>query len=251
MYKHYKTTVKRPGELGVLAVYPLIGVISLGIFAYFITIKGSPPETMPFILLGVIVWEIYNVSQRYGSWSLFLDIWNGSLKHSFAGSSSFWGFVLGNSLFGLFASIVIFMLMSLVGFFAFGFNMLIVGFFLINFIPVYLFGTSFGLFVGSLILTKGEKYMSMIWLTPGIIMIFSGIYYPIELLPGPIQLISNAIPTTHAIISLRGVAGFGTASAFQSFILALISSLIYLSVSLLTFNWAIKKGKESGRIANL
>lgn len=245
-YKHWKMITKRPGDLSVILLYPVISILSLGIFAYFISLRGSPPETMIFVLVGVIVWDIYNVAERYGSYSLMLDIWNDSVKHTFAGSSSFWGYIIGNMLFGLFGSVIVFILISAIGIVLFGFSIFSAGFFLINFIPIYIFGMSFGIIVGALMLLKGEKYMSLIWITPGIIMVFSGIYYPVNLLPAPVQAVSMAIPSTHSLISLRSAVGFVPELAVPEMVIGFVLSGAYLLISLYLFRWSIKRSKETG-----
>lgn len=182
-YKQWKITSKRAGEMAWIAVYPLVSLFSLGIFAYFVSIGGSPPETMLFVLVGVIVWDIYGVAQRATSYGITLDIWSGCLKHTFTGTSSYVGLVIGNALFGLFSAILVFLIMSTLGIIIFDFNIFNAGVFLINYIFVFIFATSFGLIVNSLMLTKGEKYMSLIWIMPGVLLVLSGVYYPIELLP--------------------------------------------------------------------
>jgi ABC-2 type transport system permease protein len=245
-YKQWKIMSKRPGDIALISIYPLISILSLGIFAYFVITRGSPPEAMLFILVGVIVWDIYNVAERATSYGITLDIWSGCLKHTFTGSSSLSGFVLGNSLFGLFNSISVLLIMGALGIGLFGFNIFTAGLFLLNLLFVFVFATAFGLIINSQMITNGEKYMSLIWITPGLIMIFSGIYYPIEILPLPVQAFSLALPTTHSLISLRASMGFSPELAVPALLTGALLSLAYLALSLLLFRWAIKRSKVTG-----
>jgi ABC-2 type transport system permease protein len=247
-YKQIKIMSKRLGDLAWIFIYPLIGLISLGIFAYFVTTMGSPPETMLFVLIGVIVWDIYGVGERATSNAITLDIWSDCLRHTFTGTSSITGFIVGNGLFGLFSGAVVFVLLSTMGLILFGFNILHAGIFLTNLFFVFLFATSFGLIINSLMLTKGHKYMSLAWITPGLVMIFSGIYYPIDLLPYAIRVISLAIPSTHSLISLRASLGFSPELAVPEFFAGALLALAYFAGSVLLFKWAIRRSKVTGII---
>lgn len=247
-YKQWKIMSKRSGEIAWITIYPLISIFSLGIFAYFVTIRGSPPETMLYILLGVIVWNIYSISERATSYGMALDIWSDCLRHTFTGTSSPSGFVLGNSVFGIFSAISVLLILGILGIAIFGFNIFNAGFFLLNLLFVFIFATSFGLLINALMLTKGDKLMSLIWITPGIIMILSGIYYPIDVFPQPIQTLSLAIPSTHSLISLRASLGFSPGLAVPALITGALLSLSYLTVSSLIFRWSIKRSKITGTL---
>jgi ABC-2 type transport system permease protein len=247
-YKQWKIMSRRPGEMAWIALYPLISLLSLGIFAYFVTTRGSPPETMLFILVGVIVWDVYNVAERSTSFGIALDIWADCLKHTFTGGSSFAGFVLGNGIFALFGAVSVFLLMALLGTLLFGFSVFGAGAFLLNLASVFIFAVGFGLLINSLMLTKGEKHMSLIWTAPGIIMIFSGIYYPIEILPLPVQAVSLALPTTHSLISMRASLGFSSGLALPEFLAGAALSLAYFALGLAAFRWSIRRSRVTGVI---
>jgi len=246
VYKHWKLMARRPGELAWLIVYPFVGLISLGILSFYLKSQGAPLETMLYVLVGVIVWSFYEVSQRAISYAITFDIWNNCLRHSFAGKSSVMHFIIGNSTFGLLSSVVAFALVSFTSIIIFGFNIFLAGFYLMNLLSVFIFATGMGLLIDSLMITRGEKWMSLIWMGTGFIMIFSGVYYPIDILPYPMQWISFALPSTHAIISMRAALTLDMSVANTEFIIGLLTSFVYLLFSSLIFRWSLKKSKISG-----
>jgi ABC-2 type transport system permease protein len=245
-YKQMKITVKVPGEIAWILVYPMISIFSLGILTFFVITRGSSVDTMLFILVGVIVWDVYAAAERSTSFGLVLDIWNNSLKHTFTGISSFLGFVIGSMLFAVFSVISISLIMGILAFVFFGFNLLNAGLLLANLFSVFIFAASIGFLVNALMLTKGEKFMSLIWIVPGIIMLFSGIYYPIDILPGPVQAISLTVPSTHSLISLRAGFGFSPELAIPEFLIGLGLSAAYFSVSVIIMKWAMYRTKVNG-----
>ncbi len=248
VYKHWKIMSRRPGEIAWILLYPFIGILSIGILAFFLISKGAPLESMMFVFVGVIVWNFYGISQRGITYGITFDIWNNCLKHSFAGKSSIGHFITGNSIFGLLSSLAAFALVGVVGFILFGFNIFAVGAFLVNLFFVFLFATGVGLMINGLMVAKGEKYMSIIWMGTGIIMVFSGVYYPVSILPGAVQAVSYAIPATHSIISMRAALGAGLDIAVAELVIGAALSLVYLAIGALIFRNAVNRGRRSGMI---
>jgi ABC-2 type transport system permease protein len=246
IYKHWKIMARRPGELAWLLVYPFVGLVSLGILSFYLKSQGAPLDTMLFVLVGVIVWSFYDVSQRAISYAITFDIWNNCLRHSFAGKCRVIHFIIGNSIFGLLSSVVAFVLVSSVSILIFGFNIFLAGFYLINLFSVFIFATGIGLLIDSLMVTRGEKWMSLIWMGTGIIMIFSGVYYPVTILPDLMQGISFALPSTHAIISMRAALTSNVSVANIEFVLGFLMSFVYLLFASLVFRWSLKRSKMSG-----
>ncbi len=247
-YKHQKIMSRRPGELMWLVVHPFISLLSLGIMIMFIISRGADISSMMFIFVGVIMWNFYDIVQRSITYGITFDIWSSSLKHSFSSRAASKHFIIGNGLFGLYSAVITFVLVGVVGYFAFGFNIFLGGLFLLNLIPVFFFALGIGLMINSLMVSKGEKYMALIWMMTGVIMIFSGVYYPASVLPSPISEIAQAFPSTHSIQSMRAGFGFSPETGLPEFVLGLGLSLLYLAVGTSLFKFGLKKGYQNGTI---
>ena len=76
-------------------------------------------------------------------------------------------------------------------------------------------------------------------------MIFSGIYYPVDFLPGIAKDISYILPTTYAIIAIRESFGFSSGVAHPLIKGALIS-LAYLIASIKIYNLGVRSAKKTG-----
>lgn len=250
IYKQLKMMQRRPAELAWIFVYPLTGLLTLGIFIYFIVLSGGPASSMMFVFVGIVVWNFYELTQRALTYSITFDIWNSSLKHSFSAKSTIRHFILGNSIFGLITSIITFFIVGAVGVLAFDFNIFAGGIFLLNLAPVFIFAIAMGLIIDALMVSKGQKYMDFIWTLPGIIMIFSGIYYPVSVLPSPIAEITLLIPPTHSINSMRAGFGYSPEAGFSEFWIGLISSVVCLLAAYWIFDRGLKKGYENGTITH-
>jgi hypothetical protein len=104
LYKLLKIATRWPGEAAELLIYPLVTILSLGILAYFIITQGAPVETLLFVFVGVVSWSVFEGSQRVASYGIMVDIFDDSMKHTFAGWQGVGHYVLGVMSYGLFAS---------------------------------------------------------------------------------------------------------------------------------------------------
>lgn len=249
LYKQMKIAQKWPGELAHLFVYPTIGLLSLGILAFFLVLNGAPVSSMLFVFVGVLMWNVYDMAQRTMSYGVTLDVWNESLKHSFVGASRVRHFIIGNMIYGAIGALIVLAIIGAAGLFMFDFNIFAGGIYLmLNMAFLFLFGSGIGLMINSLMVSKGSRYMAIIWIIPGMIMIFSGVYYPVELLPMGVMQFSMLMPSTHNIISLRsammGLEGLAMTELWIGGALA----IAYFLAGGLLFKYGLKKGRVTGTI---
>lgn len=247
LYKHIKIAQKWPGELAHLFIYPSISLLSLGILAFFLVLNGAPLESMVFVFVGVLMWNVYDMAQRTMNYGITEDIWNESLKHSFVGASRLWHFITGNVLYGSIGAVIGLVIVGLVGLYAFGFNIFAGGLFLAaNMATIFIFGAGAGMMVNALMMVKGSKYMAIIWILPGVIMVLSGIYYPAELFPSGVYELSTLLPSTHAINSLRAAIGGSGALAMSEFLVSGALAAVFFVAGGLLFSYGLKRSRTTG-----
>lgn len=247
LYKQVKIAQRWPGELMHIFVFPMISIASLGILAHFVITQGAPVETFYFVFVGVVVWNVYELSERTMAYGVMADIFNGSLKHSFLGNSTMVHYIAGNAIYGFLGSVIGIVMAILGGIYLFGFNILDAGIFLaLNLGVLFIFGVGMGLILTGILLMKGVKYMAGVWLAPGLVLLFSGIYYPIEVLPPIIKEFSLILPSTHSIISLRS-AFFGVQSvAWSQFFVGAVLTLVVFVLGAMMFRFGLDKARETG-----
>ncbi len=73
------------------------------------------------------------------------------------------------------------------------------------FANILVFGWCIGLIVASLVLRFGLGAESLAWVTIFLVSPLSGIYYPIDTLPGWLQPVSWALPSSHVFEGMRAV----------------------------------------------
>jgi ABC-2 type transport system permease protein len=156
-------------------------------------------------------------------------------------------FIAGNGIFGLISSFIALVLVGILGIFLLNFNIFTGGIYMIlSMVSIFIFALSIGLMIDYTIITRGHNFMSLIWISSGVIMIFSGVYYPITILPEAAQYISMALPSTYALSGLRALLGISAGEPVTLLMTAFGISFLYLLVSLFVFKSALRKGRESG-----
>ena len=245
-YKLYRMTIKSSGEKAWLFVYPLVGLFSIGFLAAYLKSVGGVLSTIHFVLIGVIVWSFYDLCQKAPVYGLLFDIWDHCLKHTIASPANVYDFIIGTGSFGLVSAIFTSIYLTIISIIVFDFNIYSAGpTTIIALAIIFIFATSVALFINSLIISRDKEYMTLTWAIPGVIMIFSGIYYPVDFLPGIAKDISYILPTTYSIIAIRESFGFSSGVAHPLIKGALIS-LVYFIASIKIYNLGIRSAKKTG-----
>ncbi len=89
------------------------------------------------------------------------------------------------------------------------------------------------------------------WIVSGSFDLLGGVYYPITILPGSLQVLSHLLPITYALKALRGIllAGNGFVQV-KTEILALIGfAAVLFPLSVLLFEWALRWAKKDGSLS--
>lgn len=245
-YKMYKMTIKSSGEKAWLFIYPLVGLFSIGFLASYLKAVGGVLSTIHFVLIGVIIWSFYDLCQKAPVYGLLFDIWDHNLKHSITAPATKYDFLIGTSTFGLLSAIFTSIYLTAISITFFDFNIYSAGITtIIALSTIFIFATSIALLINSLIISKDKEYMVLTWAIPGMIMIFSGVYYPIEFLPEMAQSISYLLPTTYAISAIRESFSF-TATITNPLTKGILIALIYLITSIKIYTLGLKSAKRTG-----
>jgi ABC-2 type transport system permease protein len=250
MYKQWLMWKRSPADIALVIAYPLMTLLSIGLFAAFVIGPGATTNSLIFVFAGIVIWDFFDISQRAMTYGITYEIWADSLKHFFSTPSRERDFVTGNGFFGLMSSLLSLLTVGVMGYLIFGFNIFSAGAYLIlACLSIFAFGTAVGLVIDYFMVTRDLKYMSLIWIATGVIMIFSGVYYPVTILPEPVRTISYALPSTHAIQAIRSTLVSDYAGANISLLLAFATTAAYFVAGYLLFVRGVKKGKELGKIA--
>jgi ABC-2 type transport system permease protein len=82
-----------------------------------------------------------------------------------------------------------------------------------------------------------------------VLIVIGGVTVPVEVLPGPVQIISYAIPFTHGLDALRAVlAGAEPTQVIQPLALALAGGAVYFALASLSFGHFLDRARARGTL---
>jgi ABC-2 type transport system permease protein len=217
--------------------------------AVFNQVAGTE-NFLGYIAVGTTIWMWQNIVLWNVGLTLRNDQLRGTLESNWLSPTWRFSFLLGSSITELFTMFV-FLVVSFVEFaLVFGVrlhgNPLMVLLVLLAAIPsIYGLGFAFA----SLVITVKEAN-AFVYLVRGMVMIFSGITFPVLVLPGWMQAVSRWLPQTTIIHAMRNAmlsgANFQTLLPDLEFLL--LSGAVLLLAGFLIFNWMERRARRTGAI---
>jgi ABC-2 type transport system permease protein len=224
--------------------WPLVGLFSVGLLTRFLELG---PETVAFVLVGAVAMNTVQIAQLDVSYALLYDVWGKSLKHGFMAPINLVHVVLGSGLVGLIRGAVVFGLMLGFSIWAFGMDLSRPGWpvLLVFFFGLFLMALIEGVLVLSLVLLFGHRAEITAWAISYLVLLLSGMYYPVTLLPAGLQAVAQAFPLTHFLEYFRNFYGFPLSAPgplWWGFGLSLGYLLAGYGLMALSLRWARKRG---------
>jgi ABC-2 type transport system permease protein len=141
-------------------------------------------------------------------------------------------YVLATFLFGLLRVGVTLTFLSGLAWLLYHFNFFALGVALIPFIAnLLMLGLTMGIITIAIVLRYGHGAEPFAWALPFLLQPFSAVFYPVSVLPEPMQRVAWAIPCTYVFEGMRQVIGAGTI-AWANLAWAAGLNLIYLVASM-------------------
>jgi ABC-2 type transport system permease protein len=244
VFKNWIMTRRNVFSLFEILFWPVVGFFSIGLLTIFL---GLDVNMSGFILIGIISMSVIQVCQIDVAESLLYDLWAKSMKHTFIAPVHPLQLILGSWLIGVIRSFIVFLLLSLFSFYAFGFDflrpgLLPLGLFLLG---LFLTAASVGITVCILVLLFGYKAEVAAWSLSSLMALVCGIYYPISILPFPLPEIARAIPLTYFLEYFRSFYGFnGGFQNVSGWGFGLIG--LYLIVEAILFKAVLHRARKTG-----
>lgn len=230
-----------------IVFWPFVSLVGIGLMSNFLDLKG---DVTNFVLTGAIAGGVLQVTQLDVSYGLLYDIWSKSIKHTFLAPVRPYHYVLGSWLIGMIRGSVVFILLAIFSYLAFGFALPSIAMTLIFVSGIYLNALVIGMMVCVLVLLYGQRVEVTAWSLATLAMLVSGIYYPVTYLPVFVRVISQFIPLTFFLEHLR--SGYGFTPVFSYPLLkgyGLLAAYIFIFLWLLQY--AFGRARKTGMILRL
>src|SRR6266487_4318965 len=232
-----------------------LSVIYLGAGAAFITgTKLNTQYLILYVLIGTSVWSYLSVTFEGVTDLITIERWEGTIEHTFMAPISRFTHLVGSCWYAIVHGILFTFVQLLVvsAFFKLDLShanyltavfMLLIG--SVSFI-------GFGIAAAVLPLLYTEKGMQMSFIVRAVLLLISGVYYPIEILPGWMQPLARISPATYVLEGLR--AGLlrnqviWSAEIWSYTWPLIITGVVSIPVSVYIFRLAERYAKRTGKL---
>lgn len=205
-----------------------------------------------YLLVGTLVWSYLAVVFDAIGEMIAWERWEGTIEYTFMAPVSRLTHMVGTCLFavvyGLLRTALILVIVGL--FFQLDLSranllgaMVVLAVASVSFIGL-------GIMVAVLPLLFTERGSQMIFIAQASLLLFSGVYYPVEVMPAWMQVVAGLSPATYALIAVRESLLEGRAVAeLIGYILPLLAmGLLSIPVGLKVFITAERYAKRTGRL---
>lgn len=242
--KNWLITKKRVFHLFEILFWPLISLISVGLLTRFLGLQSKMVE---FVLIGVIAFSVVQIGQLDMAYVILYSIWNKSLKHEMVAPINASHLIAGSWAMGFVHSVLIFLLLCIFSSLTFHLNFLDSG---ITRLSLFFLGlTFFSAFVGIVVCAiafrfGGRAHVGATSIV-SILILLSGIYYPVDILPGLLRFIAYLIPLTHFLEYFRTFYGF-TPKSSNPLLYGFLLTAFYNVVATYLLCLSIRNARQKG-----
>jgi len=225
--------------------WPLFDVIIYGYMGIW-TEQGTASGLGFALLSGAILSHIVIRANFDIAFNVIEECWASNLVNMFATPLRFYEWILGlvSLAFMMFIGIVV--LLWILAYSFYGFNLFSIGVFLIPIITnLFIFGLSIGFLSTSLLFYFGVRMQEFIFILGWLFDPFSGAYYSISVLPHWMQTVARVLPLSYFFEALRSAVTHGIHD-WHLIAKGSVLNIGYLLMAICALRFLFKKSLECG-----
>lgn len=243
-YKNLKLLFKNGFRWFDITLWPLILLFSI---TFFVSYLQSDHKILSMVILGIMGWRaVYHVQMEIAS-NFMEEHWSNSLTHLFITPVRTIELVFGGFLSGIVKFAMVFAMYYLVTWWFYGFAVTDWLGVIVAFSFLAIFGISLGMITLGLMFLFSSNAFSLSFTVPDVFVLISGVYYPLSVLPGPVQAFALLLPSAHAFNLLKSTLGF----AEYDLLALVLTSIAWLLASYLFVSMAFSYAKKAGKLVRV
>jgi ABC-2 type transport system permease protein len=239
---------RSPIRMFEIVFWPTIELLVWGFVTVFLQ-SQRVPFVVAFLIGAVLLWQVLQKASNEISIAFLEDIWSRNLLNVQVSPLSTVEYVIGLILFSFGKVVFAVAVMAGLALAFYGFGVTAFGAGLVPFMALLLvMGWSLGLVGISAVLRFGENAQVIAWSLVFVVQPLAGIFYPVEVLPEPLQAVASFLPATHVFTGMRTVLD-GGAVPWGSLAWAAVLAAVYLTATLGLFAWTLRYARSHGKLS--
>ncbi len=232
-----------------LCYWPTVQLLIWGFMSQFLREQaGWVGGTVSVLIAAVLLWEVLVRTQIGMSITFLEELWSRNLGNLFVSPLRPWEWVVSLVVMGLIRVLIGLAPPVIIAALLFNYNLLSLGLPLAGFFAnLMMLGVSIGLLTSGIILRHGLGAEMLAWMAVFILAPISAVYYPVTALPGWLQPVALALPTSHVFEGMRAILN-GQGLAWGHLGAALLLNLLYLGLAALYFLRAFHNARQRGAL---
>ncbi len=227
--------------------WPIIDIALWGLSSMWIqNTQSKVPNLVLVVMTGLVLWQVINRANNEISLTMIEEVWSKSLVNLFSTPLKLSEWICGALLTGLIKTFFVLLFGGLVVWLFYSLNIFTTGWYLLPFaFSLIMFGWMIGLLGASMIINWGGKMASIPWMMLFLFAPFTGVFYPIEVLPVWMQYIAKALPGSYIFEGMRQVLFTGT-MPMNDLLISFGLNFLYLTLALFLFKYMFEKSRSRG-----
>jgi len=245
----YRRSVTRSMQI---IFWPVMDLLVWGFLTtYLDSFEGEASRAAVFLIGSLIFWDFLYRTQQAISLAITEEIWVKNVINLFVAPISVPELLIGWSFIGLIKGMLTAILLGVLAYFFYGFQILDLGLPMLGyFFSLLMFGWAVGMVTSAMIIRFGHAAEALVWGVPFLIQPFAAVFYPVSVLPEWLQWFSLALPATHVFEGMREILQTGVYS-WGPLINSLMLNALYLTIGSFFFAWMLKRARDKGYLARL
>jgi ABC-2 type transport system permease protein len=236
--------------------YSLVSVLSIGFLASGLGTLGVQGGSFDlrkaqlYLLIGALLWGYLSLVFMEAAYAISWERWEGTIEYTFMAPirriTHLFGICLFAIGYGLARTVVVLFVAAAMFNLDFSHSDIPAALAVLAASTVPLIGLA--ILTSVLPLLSPQKGEQMSVALQGFLLLVSGVYYPLSVLPLPMQIAGAASPLTYALQGIRGslLAGAGVQAQLPTIGILLLMGALMIPLSLWVFSWAEKRAKRLG-----
>jgi ABC-2 type transport system permease protein len=237
-------------------LYNLVSVLSIGYLAVGLSTLGLEQrqadlhQTQLYLLVGALLWTYLSLVFFEIAFAITWERWEGTIEYTFMAPIKRLTHLLGMSAASLIYGIARTAAIGIALIFFFSLDLSHANW--LSALAIFAAATlpllGLGIFTSVLPLLSPEKGEQMAFAVQGVLLLISGVYYPISVLPAPLHVVGILSPLTYTLSGVRNslLYGLSLAGALPTIGILLVMGVILVPASVWCFNRAEVRAKRLG-----